>query len=104
MNIMIEIKRILKLLNWDVDKIVHDNSRLKWPDAGYMVESANGNEVLYINAGQTALARWGLFEIIIHEFTHKKLKDRGYKNWKEHDEEFMKEYFKIRKVYEDMID
>jgi len=103
MNIISEIRKILKLLGWSVDNIVHSNDRVKYPRAGYMPESMGGHSVLYIKGGMTALARWGLFEIIMHEMAHYNLKKRGYKNWKEHDEEFMREYFKIRKKYEKLI-
>lgn len=99
MNIITEAYKILKWLKWKI-RIEHDSSRgKKFPFATWM---PSGN-VVVIRGGMVALARWGLFEILLHEKTHAILKERGYEHWDEHDEVFMRTYFDLRKKFDNLI-
>ncbi|NJE09346.1 hypothetical protein [Thermococcus sp. MAR1] len=101
-DIVNEARKILKELCWEEVELVVERERgRKWPDGGFRPGTASSGtkDLVVVRATPTALARWGLFELLLHELTHKKLKDAGYKNWKEHDEEFYRVYAELRREF-----
>ena len=103
MDIYNEIRRILKELEEDVDVIEFENNRKKLPEIGFRPKVGNGKSVLLLRFNRPALMRLALWEILIHEMTHKKLYEDGYENWKEHDDVFWKKYSELRKIYENKV-
>ena len=99
MDVFKEIKVIQQLLGLEDVEIIFETRRgRKYPDA--VLDAMNNRIVIY--GTKTSLIRWALFEIILHEATHKKLKEMGYEKWQEHDDMFYKVYAELRKEYEDI--
>ena len=95
-----EARAMLKILGIDDAEVEVKSERSKYPNGGFY---SRLNKIL-VYGTNTSLARWGLFEILLHEATHKSLYDEGYEHWDIHDDVFWKRYAELRKKYEKMID
>ena len=103
MDIYNEIRKAFRELDGTVDVIQLEVNRKKFPEAGYMAESSGGNSVFVMKFNKASLMRWAIWEIVLHEVTHKKLREEGYPNWKEHDDVFWNKYAELRKIIENKI-
>lgn len=99
MKIQNEIEYFKKLFGFDDVEVEFSSRRGKFPNGTVY---PNMNKIV-IEGTMTSLARWGLVEILLHEFTHYKLRVEGYEKWYEHDEVFWRVYNQLRKEYEDLV-
>ena len=95
-----EAREILKILGFEGLDIEVNTTRGKYPNGGFY----SVLDKIIVTGSSTSLARWGLFEIILHELTHRSLYEEGYEHWGEHDGVFWHRYAELRKKYEELFD
>lgn len=99
MNIHNEVRFFQKMLELDDYDVVFDRDRVRYPDA----VTYPGMEQIVIKGNPSSLARYAIYEILLHEKVHILRYLDGDPNWDKHDDEFWLLYGKLRKEYEDFV-
>lgn len=99
MKIQNELMFLQSLLELDDYDIVFDRDRIKFPDA---VTYQNMKKIV-VHGNPTSLARYALYEILLHEKVHILRYIEGDPDWDKHDDKFWIMYGRLRKEYEDFV-